>query len=361
MGYRMREKISSFADNAEKILRFATRRHYLRKGIDKLPIQSNPLSLEQKRQIRDYWKPYTKHICYKWHTFFYSVTGDFDVRYIPEDLMFTEIEGYFNDWSSAHGVDNKNNYQYYFPDVRQPKSVLHLMRGIWHLGDYSVCSFEDALKHALRFDKLVIKDALDSGKGCSLNFWQKSDGAEALAKLLGSAKSDIIVQEFITQHPRLGAFNENSVNSIRIVTFLFEEKYHVLAAHLRLGQNGAQLDNVAAGGICCSVKPNGTLKKIGYNKDAVAFEKHPCGIVFDGFLVPGWDNVVAAAKKLHERMGDFRIISWDFAVDQEEQPVFIEMNLKYGAMQNHQLHNGPLFGDMTDRVLNEVYGKKGKQ
>ena len=48
----------------------------------------------------------------------------------------------------------------------------------------------------------------------------------------------------------------------------------------------------------------------------------------------------------------------DFAVDEDEQPVFIEMNLKYGAMEYHQLMNGPLFGKMTDRVLDEIYGKK---
>lgn len=358
MGYRLREKIGNILNDSEKTIRFAIRRKYLRKDNAKFNFEKKPLSTEQKRQIKRYWKKYTKHICYNWHTFFYSLTGDFDVRYIPEDLMFTEIEGYFNDWSSAHGLDNKNNYQFYFSDVRQPKTAFHYMNGIWHLGDYTVCSLEEALESASQYDAIVIKNALDAGKGASLKFWKKEDGKEKLRSLMESANADIVAQEFIGQHPQLAAFNPTSVNSIRIVTFVFDNEVKVLAAYLRMGQDGAMLDNVCAGGLCCAVNPDGTLKKIGYDRHAVPFEQHPCGIKFNGFLVPGWDNVVSTAKKLHERMGNFRIISWDFAVDADEQPVFIEMNLKYGAMEYHQIMNGPLFGDMTDRVLDEVYGKK---
>lgn len=358
MGYMLRETIGNLMDSTGKRFRYAIRRRYLRKDNEKFNYTRKPLSKEQKREVKAYWKKYTKHICYNWHTFFYSLTGDFDVRYIPEDLMFTEIEGYLNDWSSAHGVDNKNNYQYYFSDVRQPKTAFHYMRGIWHLGDYSVCTMEQALESACGFDSLVIKNALDAGKGASLKFWKKSDGKEVLRLLMQKEKADVIAQEFISQHPALAAFNPSSVNSIRIVTFVFDNEIKVLAAYLRMGQDGAMLDNVCAGGLCCAVNPDGTLKKVGYDRHAVPFEKHPNGIVFDGFRVPGWNNVVATAKKLHQRMGNFRIISWDFAVDEDEQPVFIEMNLKYGAMEYHQLMNGPLFGKMTDRVLDEIYGKK---
>ena len=280
------------------------------------------------------------------------------MRYIPEDLMFTEIEGYFNDWSSAHGVDNKNNYQIYFPEIVQPETAFRYMNGLWHLGDYTVCSMEEALDSAYQYGAIVIKNALEAGKGTSLRFWKKSDGKEKLRSLMESVDADVIAQKFIGQHPALAAFNPDSVNSIRIVTFVFDSEVKVLAAYLRMGQNGAMLDNVCAGGLCCAVNPDGKLKKVGYDRHAVPFMQHPCGIAFEGFKIPGWDNVVATAKKLHQRMGNFRIISWDFAVDEKEEPVFIEMNLKYGAMEYHQLMNGPLFGDLTDRVLDEVYGKR---
>ena len=57
-------------------------------------------------------------------------------------------------------------------------------------------------------------------------------------------------------------------------------------------------------------------------------------------------------------MGDFRLISWDFTVGEDGEPVFIEMNLKYGGTMYHQLSSGPFFGEDSDEILDEIYGKK---
>ena len=74
-------------------------------------------------------------------------------------------------------------------------------------------------------------------------------------------------------------------------------------------------------------------------------------------MIPSYVKVVEKAKELHRRIGDFRVISWDFAVDEAGEPVFIEMNLKYGGTKYHQLVRGPLFGDRTEKILNDVYTK----
>lgn len=360
MGYKFRERISTFKDNLETATRFSVRRRYQRKGIDELKtnITITPLSKEQKRQIREYWHPYTKHICYKWHEYIYSLTGDFDVRYIPADLLSTDIENHLNDWYSAHGIDNKNNYQFYFPEVRHPEAVFHKMRGTWHIGNYELATFERVVEECLKYDHLIFKCALESGRGGGISFWNAFEGKDALISALNRLPDDAVGQKFIGQHPALAQFNPTSVNTIRIVTLAFENETHVLAAYLRMGTDGSLLDNVSQTGLCAAINSDGTLKPKGLDGPGHFHTKHPCGIVFDGFRVPGWDNVVKAAKTLHNKMGNFHLISWDFAVDEEEQPVFIEMNIKYGGMIFHEVMNGPLFGDMTDRVLNEVYGKK---
>ena len=56
----------------------------------------------------------------------------------------------------------------------------------------------------------------------------------------------------------------------------------------------------------------------------------------------------------------FRLISWDFAVDQKEEPVLIEANFKYGGVDFHQLNNGPLFGKDAPKILNEVFASGEK-
>ena len=50
-----------------------------------------------------------------------------------------------------------------------------------------------------------------------------------------------------------------------------------------------------------------------------------------------------------------RLISWDFAIDENGEPMLIEMNISYGELDFHQLCNGPIFGDKTEDVLNEVF------
>jgi hypothetical protein len=52
------------------------------------------------------------------------------------------------------------------------------------------------------------------------------------------------------------------------------------------------------------------------------------------------------------------IISWDFTVDCNGNPVFIEMNLTNGIINAHQLANGPIFGDETKKIVTEVMRRR---
>ena len=52
-----------------------------------------------------------------------------------------------------------------------------------------------------------------------------------------------------------------------------------------------------------------------------------------------------------------RLISWDFAIGQDGEPILIELNLTYGGLSTHLLSNGPLFGDRTPEILARVYNK----
>ena len=51
------------------------------------------------------------------------------------------------------------------------------------------------------------------------------------------------------------------------------------------------------------------------------------------------------------------MVSWDFAVDQDGAPVFIEANLNVGGVHINQINNGPLFGEDTKMILDEVFAK----
>ena len=67
-------------------------------------------------------------------------------------------------------------------------------------------------------------------------------------------------------------------------------------------------------------------------------------------------KILDTIKTIHPHFPHFRQISWDFAIDENEEPVFVEMNLCNGELDFHQLNNGPLYGDDTDIILGEVFG-----
>ena len=50
-------------------------------------------------------------------------------------------------------------------------------------------------------------------------------------------------------------------------------------------------------------------------------------------------------------------MSWDLVNGSDGDPILIEANMRKGGLEVNQFNNGPLFGDMTERVLNEVFNK----
>jgi D-alanine-D-alanine ligase-like ATP-grasp enzyme len=63
-------------------------------------------------------------------------------------------------------------------------------------------------------------------------------------------------------------------------------------------------------------------------------------------------KVLDAIKRAHKDIPHFRIIGWDFSIDEVGDPVLIEYN---GAPGMNQVSCGPLFGDLTESVLNEIF------
>lgn len=108
----------------------------------------------------------------------------------------------------------------------------------------------------------------------------------------------------------------------------------------------------------CGIDKNGYLKKYGYDKKGRKLEELHSGFKFEGYKIEGYDKIIEIIKEQHKKFAHFKLISWDFAIDENHNPVFIEFNLKRGELDFHQICNGPLFGDLTDEVLEEVMKNK---
>ena len=125
-----------------------------------------------------------------------------------------------------------------------------------------------------------------------------------------------------------------------------------------MGIDGSRVDNCSSGGIVCGITPDGILKDVAYDAMANAYHRHPQGYSFGGVKLVGFDKCINLAKKLASRFyGVSRLISWDFAINEDGEPILIEMNISFGEIDFHQLCNGPIFGEDTERILKEVFEK----
>lgn len=153
--------------------------------------------------------------------------------------------------------------------------------------------------------------------------------------------------------------NPTSLNTIRVISLFFKGKIHILSSVLRIGTSGSRVDNASAGGIVVGIDNKGCLKEYAYgSKKRVVYKNHPdSGIIFKGYEVPKFEDIIKIIERESINYPHFRLISWDFAINENGDVIFIEFNLKNGQLDIHQLTNGPLFGDLTDEVLEEVFRK----
>lgn len=62
------------------------------------------------------------------------------------------------------------------------------------------------------------------------------------------------------------------------------------------------------------------------------------------------------AINLANRISNTRkLASWDFSVDELGNPILIEVNMAFGELDFHQMTNGPIFKDLTQDVIKEVF------
>jgi hypothetical protein len=142
--------------------------------------------------------------------------------------------------------------------------------------------------------------------------------------------TDYIIQERIIQHPELNKLCSTAVNTIRLVTLITpNEEIIAVRAGLRIGREGSCVDNCAKGGIFVGIDLNtGKLLKKGIIKPphGMLVYQHPDnGVVFEGFEIPFFKEVLEMAKELHSKLYRIHSVGWDIAIT-PEGPVFIEGN-----------------------------------
>ena len=341
---------------ANAILTFQERR-MLKKYVRHMP----KLTSEQKKAVREFWKPYCR-VDTDWVRYYTYITGNFDPRYIPDVLQHTRIDQHFNNRKLGYGFNDKNYYSMIFPEVKQPKTVIRKIGGLLFDGEYNQIDLKKAESLLSMRTEVIVKPAQESGGGRDIAFYDTKADADELKKVLMDKEySNYIIQDIVRQHNELAKMHPESLNTVRIYTLMLEDGVHVLSASLKMGAGSSRLDNVERNsGIIAGVKDNGELMDTAYFDlySGKTTDRHPGGMLLSEIRVPEFDKMIETVKRLAQYAGNFRMIGWDMSVDEDGNIVLIEANMRKAGIGPIQCEHGPFFGELTEWVLNEVFGRE---
>jgi len=150
---------------------------------------------------------------------------------------------------------------------------------------------------------------------------------EALIKYMMERKYDL-AEEYVLQHTDMMALSPSGLNTVRILTQLYEGNVDFLGARLRVSVN-SPVDNMAAGNLAAFVDmESGVVTGPGVYSDITKEDMsvHPVtGKEITGFNVPYWAEAIKLAKEAALYLPDNRSVGWDIAIT-EEGPELIEGN-----------------------------------
>lgn len=311
-----------------------------------------------RSQVIPFWSKYGIKPNKMWYDLYCFKDAEYDPRYIPEELYWQKIYPAFNKPSFRHAYTDKGFYKQLFPYLKQPRTILRNSNHCFFDGSGKLLSFSQAKSILESENRFVIKPAIYSGEGVDIYFYERDDQDDVdFQSLMKSYGSDYIVQEVARQHKVLASIHPESLNTIRVISFLFQGEVHISSSILRMGVAGSRLDNVSTGGLACPVLPDGRLSKEAMDKQSRWMTSHPGGTVFNEVKIPSYDRMLALIRRAHKDIPHFRIIGWDFSIDELGDPVFIEYN---GAPGMNQVSCGPLFGDLTESVLDMIFLNEGE-
>lgn len=159
-----------------------------------------------------------------------------------------------------------------------------------------------------------------------------------------------IVQERVIQHPLLAAINADSLNTVRIISFLTKRgEFRLHGAILKAGLPGSLIDNWHAGGLCIGVDPEKGLLKTGIphgGSRSRQMDTHPnSGFRFADQPIPHWKALLKMVERAAFHFSAVRSIGWDVAIT-ADGPVIIEANAGWHLPLVQVQSNGYLTKDV---------------
>ena len=322
------------------------------------------LTAEQKAEVDAFWGKYkfVADMGYNaWKTY-YNRSGIWDPRYVPYYFLKKFIRPTTAPESYIIAFQNKAYLPKLLANAKQPLTIVRRVEGIYYNTRFEKITQDEALDLALsrlHEREIVVKPSgLAGGKG--VEFFSQAT-REELSEVFENKGDLFVVQDAIHQHPEMARLNDSTVNTVRLTTLMLDGKFIPLAALVKVGSPKVRVDNYKHGGCLIGVNLDGTAFPWALNVKRERVTALPSGVDLaagDFKVVPCFDSVLKTAEKAHYDIPMMKLISWDIAIDDVGEAEIIEANFG-GDVRMHQVLTGPIFGDLTEQVLDTYCLQKG--
>lgn len=138
---------------------------------------------------------------------------------------------------------------------------------------------------------------------------------EVVKDMLESYHKGLVVEELISQDARMAQIHPQSVNTVRITTFVVGDKTYILYPFVRFGRAGNVVDNGGKGGLISAIDKETGIVFSSVDETGGKYIVHPdTGETIVGFRIPRWDEAISMAKELSRILPECRFVGWDLAL-----------------------------------------------
>lgn len=344
--------------NKSFIFRIKIKRIYSHLRIKKKIFDKGKLREHKKK-----WSSLKNNVNPLWYKVFNFLCNSKDINFVPEDIYYTIIEPCLNNKQLAKAYSDKNFYNKMYGYELFPDIILRNIDGFYYDKYYNRI-LKDQVNNSLlkgKNDKLIIKPAIDTGGGKSVELFNKLNGkyingfGEELTNnwLEKNYERNFLIQEYINQHGFFKQFNKDSVNTVRIFTYrsIKDDQVIILQAVLRVGKKGSHVDNQASGGVSCGINNEGILNTFFIDKFGNKLSSINGVSVGDSTKVPMFAEMIDQAKDVAKANLYSRLLGFDFYIDINAKVKLIEINNINNEINFYQMNNGPLFKNYTNEII----------
>lgn len=314
------------------------------------------LSDADKAAIKSVWSSLCTVRDFRSWEFFKAKIG-FDPLFIPDDIFVRYIIRVLNPIDKVYCLQNKGMYPYLYSGLNMPVTHANCINGTIYLPGGEIVNRENLCNRLMIGRDLILKPSTDT---CSGQGVVRIHTIKELADALATAGDNFVIQDCVEQSELTGRFNKSSLNTFRINTLYINGHVSTVNIMFRHGLNGAVVDNAGAGGVYSGVETDGRFIGRSLDRNLKDYTDTPFGIKYSEVIIPEVSILTEYAENAHKAylpmMGH---VAWDIALDKNNMPVIIEVNLGWPGIMTEQLSScRPIYGFRTEEVIEYAAGRK---